>query len=185
MRLVGLLALAAALGAAEDLSPQLLSIRRIHVAPLTGGAAADQMRDLIIAALHSSKIYVLTENPEKADAKLQGAAEDYIFTDQYSSSEGVSARAAVSGPTGNSGKRTSADRRYAALSIGENESSSIRERKHESMATVRLVNKEGDVIWSTTQESAGAKFRGANVDVADKIAKRLAEDFARAKEQAK
>ena len=37
------------------------------------------------------------------------------------------------------------------------------------MAAVRLVNKEGDVIWATTQESLGAKFRGASMDVADKI----------------
>jgi hypothetical protein len=46
---------------------------------------------------------------------------------------------------------------------------------------VRLVNKEGDVIWSTTQESLGAKFRGASADVADKITARLKEDFERAR----
>jgi hypothetical protein len=45
------------------------------------------------------------------------------------------------------------------------------------MATVRLVNKEGDVIWSTTQESTGAKFKGASADVADKITKQLAADY--------
>jgi len=45
----------------------------------------------------------------------------------------------------------------------------------------RLVNREGDVIWSTTQESLGAKFRGASADVADKITKQLVEDFRRAR----
>ena len=54
-------------------------------------------------------------------------------------------------------------------------------RRHEAVAAVRLVNKEGDVIWSTTQESLGAKFRGASSDVADKITARLKEDFVRAK----
>ena len=47
------------------------------------------------------------------------------------------------------------------MGVGENESTSTKERKHEALATVRLVNKDGDVMWSTTQESNGAKFRGA------------------------
>ncbi len=47
------------------------------------------------------------------------------------------------------------------------------------MATVRLVNKDGDVMWSTTQESNGAKFRGASADVADKITKQLTTDLER------
>ena len=50
-------------------------------------------------------------------------------------------------------------------------------RKHEAIATVRLVNKDGDVIWSTIQESNGAKFRGASADVADKIARQLTIDW--------
>jgi hypothetical protein len=37
------------------------------------------------------------------------------------------------------------------------------------------------VIWSTTQESLGAKFRGASNDVAEKITAKLKEDFERAK----
>jgi len=63
--------------------------------------------------------------------------------------------------------------------VGENESTNIKERKHEALATVRLVNKDGDVIWSTTQESTGAKFRGASADVADKITKQLVADYER------
>ncbi len=47
------------------------------------------------------------------------------------------------------------------------------------MATVRLVNKDGDVIWSTTQESNGAKFRGASADVADKISRALVSEVER------
>jgi hypothetical protein len=65
--------------------------------------------------------------------------------------------------------------------LGENESSSVKERKHEAMASVRLVNKEGDVVWSTTQESTGAKFRGATADVADKITRQLLGDVERLK----
>jgi hypothetical protein len=69
----------------------------------------------------------------------------------------------------------------AGFGIGESESEHSTERRHEAVAAVRLVNKEGDVIWATTQESLGAKFRGASTDVADKITTRLKADFARAR----
>jgi len=46
---------------------------------------------------------------------------------------------------------------------------------------LRLVNKDGDVIWSMTQESLGGKFLGAAADVADKIAKKLAADVRKAR----
>ena len=70
------------------------------------------------------------------------------------------------------------------ISIGENDSRRTEERKHEAIVTVRLVNKDDDVIWSATAESFGAKFLGASADVADKIAKRLVTDFKAAKQAA-
>jgi hypothetical protein len=47
------------------------------------------------------------------------------------------------------------------------------------------VNKDGDVIWSTTQESMGGKFHGSSADVADRITKKLLEDYDRAKKLSK
>lgn len=108
-----------------------------------------------------------------------------------------SARAYLTGTTvhSNLGTRRSADggalrggsRVYnstdqtVGLGAGESESSHSVERRHEANAAVRLVSKDGDVIWSTTQESMGGKFRGASADVADKITKRLTEDYEQAK----
>jgi len=46
-----------------------------------------------------------------------------------------------------------------------------------------LVNKDGDVMWSTTQESNGAKFRGASADVADKITRQLTADLERVRKK--
>jgi len=176
-----LLLLGAGVGRAqEDLSRQLLSIKRIYVDRLTGGETAAQMRDLIIASLHGAKLYVLTENQERADAILRGAAEDLIYTDQFQSSDSVDLRSGVS--SGSRGSRTyGSGSRSAAISVGvgDKDSTDIHERKHEALATVRLVNKDGDVIWSTTQESDGAKFRGASADVADKIARQLTADIER------
>ncbi len=172
--------MAGAAGAQEDLSKQLLSIKRIYVDRLTGGETAAQMRDLIIASLHGAKLYVLTENPERADATLRGAAEDLIYTDQFQSSDSVDLRTGVG--TGTRATRTSNNAHSISMGVGDKDSTDIHERKHEALATVRLVNKDGDVIWSTTQESNGAKFRGASADVADKITRQLTADFDRVRQ---
>ena len=126
---------------------QLSTIRRICVDRLGGGETAAQIRDMIIASLQSANLYVITENPDRADAFLRGSAEDLVFTEAFSSSEGVNARAAV----GASSRPDSSGRRggYVQGGAGEYEALRTAERKHEATASVRLVNKEGDVIWST------------------------------------
>ena len=174
----------------DDLSAQLLTIKRVYVDRLTGGETAAQMRDLIISTLQSARLFILTENQERADVILRGAAEDLIFTEAFSSSDGVNIHTGAAANSGSSsgsrfngagGDVSSRSGRALSLGVGENESQSSKERRHEALATVRLINKEGDVIWSTTQESNGAKFRGASADVADKIMKQLAADYERLK----
>jgi hypothetical protein len=159
---------------------QLLTIRRVFVDRLTGGATADQMRDILISSLQESRLFVLTENPERADAILRGAADDQVFTEQHSSSDGLNAH--MNAGTGRSSGGTRSG--YMGASAGDNESEHSTERRHEAMAAVRLVAKDGDVIWSTTQESLGAKFRGASADVAAKITAKLKDDYERAKKLA-
>jgi hypothetical protein len=163
----------------EDSLRQLLGVRRIFVDRLTGGETAAQMRDLLVSSLEGAKLFVLTDNQERADAFLRGGAEDLVFTDIHSSSEGINARANIG--TGRGARTIDSQRANAGIGLGENESSRIQERKHEAVAAVRLVNKDGDVIWSTTQESQGGKFRRASTDVADRITKKLVEDYERAK----
>src|SRR6476659_1065031 len=75
--------------AQDELAKQLMSVKRVYVDRLTGGETAAQMRDLIIASLHGARLYVVTENPERADAVVRGAAEDLIYTDQFQSSDSV------------------------------------------------------------------------------------------------
>jgi len=161
----------------ENSLKQLLQIRRVYVDHLTGGETAAQMRDILLSSLESSKLFVLTENPERADATLKGAAEDLVFTEVHSSSESINARTNIGTGRANSTSRGA----YGGLGIGESESEHSTDRRHEAVAAVRLVNKEGDVIWATTQESLGAKFRGASTDVAEKITAKLREDFVRAR----
>lgn len=160
---------------------RLLDVRRVYVDRLSGGETAGQIRDMIISSLQAAKLFILTENQDRADAVLRGSAEDLVFTDTYSSSESLNARASAG--MGSDPDRTSSDRRsrYGGVSVGDQESTRIAERKHEATAAVRLVSKEGDVLWSTTQESLGAKFRGASADVADKVTRQLLRDYDSAK----
>jgi hypothetical protein len=179
MKTLLLIVLAAALaGAVEPEASALLTIRRIYVDKLSGNESAAQIRDMIINTLQSSKLFAITENLERADAVLKGSADDAVFTDNFQSNESMNARVSLGGvaPLSSSGRRGS-----VGLGVGENESTKISERKHEAMAAVRLVNKEGDVIWTTTQESMGAKFRGASADVADKVVKQLIADIDKAR----
>ncbi len=186
--LVGTLIFFAGNAAAQKAAPApvetLLQVKRIYVAPLTGGVEADALRELIIASLDSTKLFVLTDNPERADAILKGAADDHSFIDSLDADDSLTAR--TNGGKSGSGSSSSsrASGAYGGLSIGENESHHIRERKHEAYAAVRLCNRDGDVLWSTTQESLGAKFRGASADVAAKVARQIALDVERARRPA-
>ncbi len=159
---------------------QLLAIKRIHVEKLGGGETAQHLRDMMISSLQRSGLFLLTENPDKADAILRGSAEDLVFIDTFQSSESLNARMSLGIPDGSSAARSSS-RRSVSAGVGESESTRIAERKHEAAAAVRLVTRDGDVIWCTTQENLGAKFRGASADLADKITRQLVEDVRKAR----
>jgi hypothetical protein len=172
---------AAGIASAGDLR-QLLTVRRVFVDRLTGGETAAQMRDILISSLAGSELFILTENQERADTILRGAAEDLVFTDVRQTSDSINAHANLGSTRGGSsyGSRSG---NTAGIGLGDSESDRSAERRHEAIAAVRLVNKDGDVIWSTTQESMGAKFHGASADVADKITARLKDDFEKARKQ--
>jgi hypothetical protein len=170
----------------QEAAEHLSKVRRIYIAILTGGDSALQLRDLLMTSLHNSKQFVITEDEDKADATLKGAGDDDVFTDTFQSSEGINAHTQI-GSSSSEGLRNyanSSNSHSAGLTVGENDSRRDELRKHEAIATVRLVSKDGDVIRSATAESIGAKFLGASADVADKIAKRLVTDYKAAKLEA-
>lgn len=173
---LALLAAVGCWGADPVYQDPLLGIRRIYVERLVGQNSA-AIRDMIVNSLQNSKMFRLTEDPEKADAILRGSADDQIFNETHQSSEGVHAGASI-GSGGLGSSKTTVPRMSAT--VGDRESSRTVERRHEAAAAVRLVGKDGDVVWSTTQESSGAKFRGAGADVADKVVRQLLTDLERA-----
>jgi hypothetical protein len=105
-----------------------------------------------------------------------------VYVEKFGGNEGVDARLSPSGSMYSGSSRSSA-RLTSGVSIGENESVRQQERKHEASASVRLVNRDGDVIWSTIQESQGAKFRSAAADVAERIGRQLAADYTKVLER--
>ena len=127
--------------------------------------------------MRAPNCFILTENADRADATLRGAAEDLVFTEVHTSSDSLNAHTNFA--SGRTTRRTGGS--YKGIGIGENKSEHSAERCHAAMAAVHLGNNEGDVIWSTTQESLGGKFRGASADVADKIARQLIADWERAR----
>lgn len=162
----------------KDAAGALCRIQRVYVEQLGGGKASDQMRDMLIAALQNSGLFAITETLERADAVIRGSADDVTYTEEHHTSESLGAHVqAGSGVSKNS-------RQYAGGGLTENESSQSKERRHEASAAIRIVGANGDVLWSTTQESGGGRFRGALADVADKIVRRLTDDIEKAKKLA-
>ncbi|HYA17557.1 MAG TPA: hypothetical protein VEF06_08835 [Bryobacteraceae bacterium] len=166
--------------------PPLASVKRIYVEQLGGGSGSDQMRDMIIAAIQNSGLFTITENQERADAIVRGSADDRIYTEEHNTSDsiGVHGSTASGSSSGNQMAGTASVHRSAGVGISDTESSHIQDRRHEASASIRIVNSDGDVIWSTTQESAGGKFRGAMADVADKIVRQLTADVRKARQPA-
>jgi hypothetical protein len=165
----------------QEARPELARVKRIYVEQLGGGQTSDQMRDMIIAALENCGLFILTENPERADAVLRGSSDDKVFTEDHITSDSIGMHANASeGSSSRNYYNGTSSHAAGGAGISDSENSRIQERKHEASASIRLVDAQGDVIWSTTQESYGGKFRGAMADVADKIMRQLRRHAARA-----
>jgi len=159
--------------------------RRVFIEQLGGGQNSDQMRDMIISALQNTGLFVITEKQDTADAIIRGSSDDKTYTENHTTSESVGLH--TSSGSGSSSSNTTSGgtsiRKNLGLGISDNETSHIEDRRHEASAALRMINSDGDVIWSTTQESAGGKFRGAMADVADKITRQLVSDVIKARKQ--
>ena len=178
-RLVALMLLTSAAFAVESRPSEaaLADVKRVYVDQLGGGKTSDQFRDMLISAIQTTGLFVLTENQDHADAILRGSGDDLIFTEEHNSSDSIGVHAnAGSGSSSRSLNSGASSNSTTGIGVTDSENSKISERHHEATGSVRLVSKDGDVIWSTTQESNGGKFRSAMADVADKIVRQLADE---------
>ena len=143
---------------ASALNAKLLTIQRIYIDDFGTDATAKQIQAMVVNSISESKRFIITENKDKADATLKGTALEKTSQGFHSYKDKA---AAISGRGG----------------VAADDSSSGTETINEARVAVRLVAADGDVIWSTTQESRGAKYKGASADVADKVVKRLMFDL--------
>ena len=137
-----------------DKSKTLKKVRRIYVDTFGTTEAAQQLQAMLVTSLTESKRLTVTEDKTKADAILKG------FTSERTSQEVHAYRSAT-----------------AAGHSAIDDSSVNTETIDSAKASARLVDSDGDVIWTSTQESKGAKYKGASADVSDKIVKQLLRDI--------
>ncbi|HKM91677.1 MAG TPA: hypothetical protein VJX29_13770 [Candidatus Acidoferrales bacterium] len=171
-----------------ELAAKLLKVKRIYVEAFGDDKDSKQLQAMVINALSESKRFIVTENREKADAVLKGRAIEKTSQEFHALGEGAAASVAagshhssVSGSTvaGTGSVSGSSSGGFSAKGMAAGDSVASTETVNDARLAVRLVASDGDVIWSTTQESKGAKYKGASADVADKIVERLLRDLDR------
>jgi len=156
----------------DALRQKLKVVRRIYVDSFGDDAVAKQIQAMVISSLAETKRFVITENKEKADAVLKGMAVEKTSQEFHSNSEGTAAGSAGGSRSG-----------FGAAAMAVRDASASTETIDNARLAVRLVTTDGDVIWATTQESRGAKYKGSSADVAEKIVKRLLRDVEKTDEK--
>jgi curli biogenesis system outer membrane secretion channel CsgG len=160
----------------------LLKVKRIYVDSFGEDVISRELQSMLVSSLVATKRFKVTENRDKADAILKGVALEKSSQEVHAYGEGTSVGTAGGGShseiSGAGGVISgSSNGGFAAQHMGINDSSLNTETINEARIAVRLVNPDGDVIWTSTQESKGAKYKGASADVADKCVKQLLRDL--------
>ena len=171
---------------ASVLNAKLLTVTRIYVDDFGPDPVTKQIQAMVINSISESKRFIITENKDKADAILKGTALEKTSQEFHGLNEkavaGSSHGAASSEVSGSVSNGTgsisgSGHAFHIGSLVGADDSTASSETINDARVAVRLVAADGDVIWSTTQESHGAKYKGASADVADKVVKKLMIDL--------
>lgn len=169
-----------------ELPTKLLQVRRIYVEQFGDDAASKQLQAMVINALAESKRFIITENKERADAILKGSGLEKSSQELHAIGEGTSVGVAAAGHSGSvNGSVVNGTDSVSGSSSGGaiaqhmaiEDSQASTETIHDARLAVRLVAQDGDVIWTTTKESKGAKYKGASADVAAQVVKQLTWDL--------
>jgi hypothetical protein len=171
-----------------NLTERLLSAKRVFVEHFGDDPINKTLEAMVIDALTASKRFTVTENKERADLVLKGFSLEKTTQETHAVADSTVVTGAagghsasisgVSGPAGGSVSGSSSGG-FVARHLGISDSQASVETVNDARMAVRLVSTDGDVVWSTTQESRGAKYRGAMADVADKAVKQLLYDIER------
>ena len=168
----------------QETAEKLLKAKRIFVENFGEDSINKTLQSMIVDALRSSHRFIVTENKEKADLTLKGAALEKTSQELHAIGSGTTVAGAAgshsASVSGNANLVTGSSRGgFVARSLGIQDTQASTETIDDARVSVRLVSPDGDVVWSTTQESKGAKYKGASADVSDKIVKQLLRDIER------
>jgi len=164
----------------------LVKVKRIYVDSFGDDPISKELQSMIVSSLVATKVFKVTENRERADAILKGVALEKTSQEVHAYGESTSVGAASGGSHGDvngsivNGNGTisgSSSGGFVARHMGTSDSSLHTETINEARIAIRLVTPDGDVIWTSTQESKGAKYRGASADVADNCVRQLLRDI--------
>lgn len=173
----------------SEVSAKLLKVRRIYVDSFGDDTISKQLQAMVITSVTQSKRFIVTENKDKADAVLKGTGLEKTSQELHATGESTTVATAAGGEHGSvsgtvvNGTGTvsgSSSGGFAARKLGTSDSQASTETINDARLAVRLVSSDGDVIWTTTKESKGAKYKGASADVADQIVKQLLWDLDKA-----
>ena len=160
------------------ISPRLAQVRRICIQKLGEEALGAHVQEVVIAKLFEAKRFSLTENCERADFALKGSIAERAERTYRSESEGISFGKSAS--TSDSGSSAA-----ASVRASDHENLSSSQIKEHAVLTLRLVDKEGEILWAISQESTGGKTKGAIGDAAERAVRRLLREIERAEKQEK
>lgn len=170
----------------STLNGKLLTITRIYVDDFGSEPTAKEIQAMVVNSISESKRFIITENKEKADAILKGTALEKTSQEFHSLNDSAGVASAHGGHHGEingsfvngTGSISGSSNGYhAASAVAADDSTASTETINDARVAVRLVAADGDVIWSTTKESRGAKYKGASADVADMVVKQLMGDL--------
>jgi hypothetical protein len=171
-----------------ELTQKLLQAKRIYIENFGDDSVSKTIQAMVADAIGASKRFIVTENKEKADLVLKGASIEKTSQETHGLASATTVAGAAGGHSSTvSGTATSAGANvsgqshggFVARHLGIEDAQTSTETVNDARISVRLVSPDGDVVWSTTQESKGAKYKGATADVADKVVKQLLWDLDR------
>jgi hypothetical protein len=161
---------------------RLFEVKRVCVARLNGDERfAAQVQDMLISSLFTTKHWAVTDNCERADAVFKGTAAENRERLSRLEDEGIGFGkrvGAASGSWNRSGGSVSAGSAGVAGLAGETLASSS--EKANATVALRLVTKDGDVLWATTEESTGNRIKGPAADLADRAVRSLMRELEKA-----
>ena len=163
---------------ASVLNSKLLTVTRIYVDDFGSDPISKSIQAMVVNSISDSKRFIITENKEKADAVLKGTALEKTSQEFHSLNDSAAAATSHGAHHGEvSGSFVNGTGSISGSAVAADDSTASTETIDDARVAVRLVAADGDVIWSTTKESRGAKYKGASADVADKVVKQLMQDL--------